>query len=115
MPQQVICDQDQVEVATHLVSTFDGQLPKAMCAQHMVAWCMGFLDSMFTEPEERAIVARYFLPEEPAEPQEERPRRGRKRAAAAAEPAGDPEPATEGLAEPPAPADDSRDPGSQLG
>lgn len=114
-PQPVICDVDQIEVATHLISTFDGELPKALCAQHVVAWCMGLLDTMFPEPEQRAPLARYFSPEEPPQLEEERPRRSRKSAKATQEPAGDQQPAAKGVEVAPPPPDNGRDPGLELG
>jgi hypothetical protein len=70
---------------------------------------------MFPQPEQRATLAAYFAPEQPAQLEEQRPRRGRKSQPATQEPTDRPEPAAEGVAVPPAGADDGRDPGSELG
>jgi len=113
--RDVICDECGVEVAAALVSTFDGNLPRAYCDQHLVAWCMGHLASVL-DAETLRKVAEFLSPPAAADPVEEkRPRRPSKSRQTAQETPLTVEPDPEPPPPPAAGADDARDPGDVVG
>lgn len=110
-----VCDECGIERAVVLISSFDGEIPRTYCDQHLIAYCLAQLMTRLPPEALKQVAGMLAQQAEPEPEPEKRPRRRSKSDQAAQEPQQHPEPAPDRVEAPPAGADHRRDPGDALG